>query len=59
MESRRPMDWYGPEDHDGLEDVAESQARRARAQAAWDSAYKKLPWWRRLLVAFGVVGGAG
>lgn len=45
---RRPLDFYGPEDHiEGLDPDEEMREVR-EDQAAWDLAFAALPWWRRL-----------
>ena len=42
----RPKDFYGYEDWSGG-DPEEDERRIKEAQAAWDEAVSKLPWWQR------------
>jgi hypothetical protein len=45
---KRPRGWFGPEDYNDGDDIAEETAARARKQLAWDEIFYKMSWWKRL-----------
>lgn len=49
----RPEDFYGYDDWTGG-DPQDDIDRIKRAQEAWDNEYARLPWWRKLLIYFGL-----
>lgn len=64
--TRRPLDWYGPEDYDGYADPTDEIARVAAQQAEWDAAHmafaaggptRLVPMWRGWISGF-VAGAA-